>query len=91
MNYDFVLRYKIDPTHDVDAVIEVLGSVGCTDAIIGSGIPGILSFDFSREADSAAHAIVSAISCVEFAFGHTAELIHVSFDSGLAALCKEKP
>ncbi len=60
--YDFILRFSLaDSCTDLDECVELLGEAGCDDALIGIGKSGRLALDFSREADSAIEAVLSAI------------------------------
>ncbi len=66
--YNFVLKYRLsDDDKDADALVERLGEAGCTDALVGIGIVGRLSLDFTREADNAVDAIRSALEDVKVA------------------------
>lgn len=78
--YDFGLRFSLPPdeTHS-DELVERLGDAGCDDALIGIGRAGRIAFDFSREADSAYDAILSAIADVKRALPG-ADLVEVSPD-----------
>jgi hypothetical protein len=66
MEYEFELRFKL-PTDDADAgdLVERLGEEGCDDALIGIGQPGRIALRFTREAESAKSAIVSALEDVK--------------------------
>src|SRR5436309_11045073 len=66
MEYEFELRFKL-PTDDADAdeLVERLGEAGCDDALIGIGQPGRIALRFTREAESAKRAIVSALEDVK--------------------------
>jgi hypothetical protein len=66
MEYEFELRFRV-PADDADAdeLVERLGEAGCDDALIGIGQPGRIALRFSREAESAKHAIVSALQDVK--------------------------
>jgi hypothetical protein len=55
------------------------GEVGCYDALVGIGQPGRIALNFSREADSAQAAIVSALADVKKALPG-AKLIEVGPD-----------
>ena len=46
---------------DASELVERLGEAGCDDAMIGVGQPGRIALRFTREAESAKHAIVSAL------------------------------
>ena len=64
--HEFTLRFTIaDAGMDTNALIEKLYEAGCDDALIGSGEPGHLSLQFSREASSAEQAMRSAIQDVQ--------------------------
>lgn len=78
--YEFTLKFSLqgaslDPHDYVDALFES----GCDDALIGSGTGGIIALDFTREADSAADAVSSALQNVKAAIPH-AKLIEASPD-----------
>lgn len=78
MEYDFTLKFKVD-TDDVDALVERLGEAGCDDALVGVGQPGQIALDFTREAESAETAIISALADVKKAIPD-AKLVEVSPD-----------
>lgn len=66
MNHDFQLIYQLPAdAPPLDEIIEALGEAGCDDAIIGTGHPGRLALDFSREAGTAKNAIGSALDNVQ--------------------------
>jgi len=49
----FTLKYDVGGQRcDPDALVEGLGAAGCTDALVGTGEPGYLALEFTREADS---------------------------------------
>ena len=80
MEYDFLLKFKLaEGGEDADDLIERLGVAGCDDAVVGVGQPGRISLDFTREGDSARHAIISALDAVKRAISD-AELIEASPD-----------
>jgi predicted DNA-binding transcriptional regulator AlpA len=60
------LRFKLS-ADDADAgnLVERLGETGCDDAVIGIGQPGRIALRFTREAESAWRAIVSALEDVK--------------------------
>lgn len=66
MEYTFTLKYRL-PEQDCnhDEIVERLGAAGCDDALIGVGQPGRIALEFTREADSAQVALVSALSDVK--------------------------
>jgi hypothetical protein len=75
MEYEFELRFKFPADEaDSDELVERLGEAGCNDALIGVGRPGRIALWFTREADSAEDALVSAQEDVKKAIP-TAELI----------------
>ncbi|GAA4355563.1 DNA-binding protein [Variovorax defluvii] len=62
MEYEFTLKFKLGrsmPTDD--EIMNSLASADCTDAFIGLGLPGYVSLEFTREAQSAEEAILSAV------------------------------
>jgi predicted DNA-binding transcriptional regulator AlpA len=66
--YTFTLKYRLPESEgDMDALVEKLGEAGCTDALVGIGIPGRLALEFTREADSAMEALRSALTDVRAA------------------------
>jgi len=75
--YEFTLRYQLsEQNNDHDVLIELLLENGCDDSLIGCGIPGRLALKFSRDADSAAQALLSALQDVKRAIPY-ARLIEV--------------
>jgi hypothetical protein len=60
-------------------VVELLGEAGCDDALIGIGQPGRIALQFTREAESAKRAVVSALEDVKKAIP-AAELIEAGPD-----------
>lgn len=66
MEFEFTLALTLTADDsDVDDFIERLGAAGCTDALVGIGQAGRIALNFSREAESAAQAIRSALEDVE--------------------------
>lgn len=66
MEYEFTLRFKLAADNtDMDDVVERLGEQGCTDALVGLGLPGYIGLNFVREAEDAQSAILSAIDDVK--------------------------
>jgi hypothetical protein len=62
MEYVFRLKYQLSPEDcDQDGIVERLGAAGCDDALVGVGQPGRIALEFTRGAQSAEAAIVSAI------------------------------
>lgn len=66
MEYTFTLKYRLS-AEDRDQVqlVERLGEAGCDDALIGTGQPGRIAMEFTRQADSALAAILSALAAVK--------------------------
>jgi len=64
--YEFTLIFALKNAEaDMDALIERLGAEGCTDALVGIGQPGRIGLDFTREANSASSAVLSAFRDVK--------------------------
>ena len=62
MEYQFTLHYRLaEDDQDFEEIVEKLGEAGCDDALVGTGLPGRLGLDFSREALSAEEAMKSAL------------------------------
>jgi hypothetical protein len=80
MEYEFGMKFKLAASDtDADVLIERLGEAGCDDAVVGIGQPGRLALNFTREASSVRHAIISALKDVKRAIPD-AELIEVTPD-----------
>lgn len=80
MEYDFVLKFKLaEGSADANDLVERLGEAGCDDAVVGIGQPGRIALSFTREADSARQAVISALENVKRAVPD-AELIEASPD-----------
>jgi len=80
VEYEFVLKFRLPSDDaDVDDIVERLGAAGCDDALVGSGQPGRLALNFTREAASAKRAVISALKDVKKAVPG-AQLIEVSPD-----------
>jgi len=79
MEYAFGLKYKVADDADIDELIERLGEAGCDDALVGTGQPGRIALDFTRDANSAEKAIFSALAAVKKAIPG-ATLIEVTPD-----------
>jgi hypothetical protein len=62
MEYSFTLKFKLPGGEVVtdEEIMTRLGEAGCTDALVGLGLPGYVSLEFQREAENALSAIVSA-------------------------------
>ncbi|MEH6571439.1 MAG: DNA-binding protein [Halioglobus sp.] len=78
--YEFTLRYGLPASEsNMDELLERLGEAGCDDALIGIGQPGRIALEFSREADSAFHAVSSAVADIKGAVAE-AKLIEATPD-----------
>ena len=63
--FDFTLRFKLSGQDgDTWQVVERLGDGGCTDALVGTGVPGQIAMLFTRCASTEFEAIQSAIDDV---------------------------
>lgn len=83
MEFTFELNYKLSNDEvDSDSLIERLSAAGCSDALVGTGQPGRLALEFTRESENAFAAVTSALADVKKAIP-TAELID---DDALARL-----
>lgn len=61
-DYEFTLKFALPPNEaDPHGHLAALEAAGCTDALVGLGVPGRIALDFSREADSATEAMMSAL------------------------------
>lgn len=80
MEYEFTLKLKLAADDaNADEVVERLGMAGCDDALVGIGQPGRIALDFTRNAESAQTAIISALKDVKSAIPE-AKLIEVGPD-----------
>jgi hypothetical protein len=80
MEYTFTFKYRLsDDDCNHSELVERLGAAGCDDALIGVGQPGRIALEFTREADSAAAALLSALADVKRAIP-TAKLIEAAPD-----------
>ncbi|AME22537.1 helix-turn-helix transcriptional regulator [Burkholderia sp. PAMC 26561] len=80
MEYTFTLKYRLSETDcDHEELIGRLAAAGCDDALIGIGQPGRIALAFTREADSAEAALMSALADVKSAIP-TAALVEASPD-----------
>jgi hypothetical protein len=80
MEYEFTLKLKLAVDDaDADEIVERLGETGCDDALVGIGQPGRIALNFTREADSAEQAIISALTDVKNAIPE-AKLLEVGPD-----------
>lgn len=66
MEFIFTLKYRLPVgTETLPAIEEALVNNHCDDALAGVGQPGRLALEFSRKAESARHAIHSALADVK--------------------------
>lgn len=66
MEYVFTLKYQLSAKdNDLDDIVERLGGAGCDDALVGVGQPGRIALEFTREAESAEAALLSALADVK--------------------------
>ena len=80
MEYTFTLKYQLTAhDSDADALVERLAEAGCNDALVGTGQPGRIALEFTREAVSAEAAMRSALADVRRAVP-SAKLIEVAPD-----------
>lgn len=78
--FEFTLKFSLTGTPlEPDAYIEHLGEEGCDDALIGVGQSGRLALQFTRAAENAFDAILSAIKDVKRAIPD-AQLIEATPD-----------
>jgi len=64
-DYEFILKFKLpDAEEDAAKYLPALEAAGCDDAVIGTGQPGRIAFDFMREAETAEDAVYSAITTI---------------------------
>ena len=63
--YDFLLKFDLpDPEVNPEDFVDALYDAGCSDATVGTGQHGRIALNFTREANSAAEAVSSAIADV---------------------------
>jgi predicted DNA-binding transcriptional regulator AlpA len=80
MEYTFTLKYRLSESDcDHEELIGRLGAAGCDDALIGIGQAGRIALEFTREADSAEAALMSALRDVKAAVP-SATLVEASPD-----------
>ena len=80
MEYTFTLKFQlVDENGDLSELVERLGEAGCDDALVGIGQRGRLALEFTREANNAAEAVLSALRDVKQAIP-SARLIEVAPD-----------
>lgn len=65
-HYDFTLKFELGQRDaDPESLLECLMNEGCDDAIVGIGKPGRIALNFTREAESAEAAVLTALSDVK--------------------------
>jgi hypothetical protein len=65
-DYDFLLKFELpEPNVNPEDFVDALYDAGCGDATVGIGQHGRIALHFTREADSAAEAVSSAIADVK--------------------------
>jgi DNA-binding phage protein len=75
MEYVFTLKYRLhDHDGDDQALLDRLFDAGCDDALLGIGQAGRLALEFTREAESGARALETAIADIRNAL-YNAELV----------------
>jgi predicted DNA-binding transcriptional regulator AlpA len=80
VEYTFTLKYQLsEEDSDHDEIVERLGAAGCDDALVGVGQPGRIALEFTREAETAEVALVSALVDVKRAIP-SARLIEAAPD-----------
>ena len=68
MEYEFSLRFKLPAdAPPPEELVERLGAAGCHDAVVGTGHPGRVALQFSRDARTAEHAMMTALRNVKTA------------------------
>lgn len=66
MEFTFTLKYQLSgEDNNPGELVERLGTEGCDDALVGTGLPGRIALEFTRAAPSAMVAMVSALSDVK--------------------------
>ncbi|WP_459190629.1 hypothetical protein [Ralstonia pseudosolanacearum] len=64
----FTFRFKLSESDaDHDAIVERLDAAGCTDALVGIGVPGYVRLEFCRDGTSLENAIFETIADVKAA------------------------
>ena len=64
--YEFELKFSLsNASQNPEFFIERLAEAGCTDALVGIGQAGRLAFHFTRDANSAFEAILSAVKNIK--------------------------
>lgn len=61
--HNFTLTYKLPDAADIDDVVERLAE-NCTDALVGTGVRGVIALEFDRESETRESAVESAMEHV---------------------------
>jgi len=72
--YNFIFKFKLNPTKDLETHLDELREAGCDDALVGCGQAGWLAMDFIRSANSKNTAIESAMEDVRIVIGDHAPI-----------------
>lgn len=65
-DYEFALRYHVGSMDlTMDQIDDALFEAGCDDALVSHNGAGLIELDFTREAESVAEAVESAMECVK--------------------------
>jgi hypothetical protein len=65
-DYEFALRYHVGSMDlTTDQIDDALFEAGCDDALVSHNGAGLIELDFTREAESVAEAVESAMECVK--------------------------
>ncbi len=64
--YEFELKFRLPGTaQNPERFVERLAEAGCTDALVGIGQAGRIAFHFTRDANSAFEAVLSAVKNIK--------------------------
>ena len=78
--YTFTLKYQLpNAGEDPAELVERLAEAGCDDALIGTGVPGRLALEFTRDAANAWEAVATALRDIKRAIPE-AKLIEAAPD-----------
>lgn len=71
--YEFELKFRLPgASRDAELFVERLAEAGCTDALVGIGQSGRIAFHFTRDANSAFEAVLSAVKNIKKAIPEAA-------------------
>jgi len=90
--YEFELKFSLPNTsQSTEFFVERLAEAGCTDALVGIGQTGRLAFHFTRDANTAFEAVLSAVKNIKEAIPE-ATLIEAAPDLvGLSDIAVQHP